>query len=125
MTFGRPNSVGGPRGGQKDPLSKIQKSLIQNSGLKPHRTFQHSSLIRKCSKFGRTELTVRRVLGPPRGTGGSDFKNSKNSHTERWSEPTLKISEPELNYKVFKNRGMKKMFKNMRRKKKGERKKKE
>ena len=60
MSFRGPNSFGGPWWGQRDPISKNRKSLIQNGGLNPHRKFQHSSSIRKCLKIGRTEIRRKR-----------------------------------------------------------------
>ena len=38
------------------PISKIRKRPIQNGGPIAHRTFQHSSSIRKCLKIGGTEI---------------------------------------------------------------------
>ena len=45
--------------GQRDPISKIQKSLIQNVGLNPHRKFQNSSSIIECLKIGATEMWLK------------------------------------------------------------------
>ena len=39
------------------------------------------------------------------GEGCPDFYNSTKPHTERWFQPTPKISAFYLDYKVFKNRG--------------------
>ena len=75
-----------PDGGRGIRFQKLEKILIQNSGLNPHRKFQHSSSVRKCSKIGGNKPTF----------GGSDFKNSKKSHTERLSKPTPKISAFQL-----------------------------
>ena len=54
--------VKAPRGGQEDPISKIQKSPIQNSSPNPHSKFQHYSSIRKCLKIGRTEMGGERKV---------------------------------------------------------------
>ena len=56
---GGANSFEGPGEGQRKPISKIQKSLIQNGGLNSHRKFLNSNSIRKCSKIGE----LNRLLG--------------------------------------------------------------
>ena len=48
----------GPRWGQRDPISKIHKSLIHIGGPSLHSKFQHSSSIRKCLKIGGTEMLL-------------------------------------------------------------------
>ena len=66
-----------------------------------------------CFKFHQNDAIKEKLdfwgtrffQGAPRGTEGSDFKNSKNPHTERWSQPKLKISALQLDYKVLRNRG--------------------
>ena len=95
MLCGGGEIIWGALRGHWNSIEKIRKkNLIKKGGRNPHREFQHSSSIRKCLKIGGTDSTSGVVLVPPRGGGGSDFKNSKNSHTYRWSEPTLKISAP-------------------------------
>ena len=61
--------------GAEGPDFKI--SLIQNGGLNPHRKFQHSSSIRKRFKNRGTDSAFGAVIGPPKGGGRSDFRNSK------------------------------------------------
>ena len=86
----------GPRGFQGAPISKNQKSLIQNGGPNTHPKFQHSSSIRKCLKMGGTDLTFRGVKSRPssrgRGTGFQKFKKASyrtvvQTHTENFSTP--------------------------------------
>ena len=52
---------------QGDSITKNRKNLTQKDGPIPHRQFQHSSSIRKCSKIVGTEPTFGRVLGHPGG----------------------------------------------------------
>ena len=80
------------RGEQGDPISKIQKSPIQNGGpirSNPLPTFQHSNSIRKCLKIGDFWGGFR----PPHRGWGTQFKKiEKKPYTECWSKPTAKIS---------------------------------
>ena len=71
LTFGWEKLFQWAPRGQGNPLSKIQKSLIQNGCLKPHWKFQHSSSIRKCSKIGGTEPTF-----------GGSFRSSKGGEVQ-------------------------------------------
>ena len=55
------------------PDFKNSRSLIQNGGPNPHRKFQHSSSIRKCSEIGGIEMREEKIY--PRSKFG-DFQSA-------------------------------------------------
>ena len=72
LTFGWEKLFQWAPRGQGNPLSKIQKSLIQNGGPNPHRKFQHSNLIRRCLKIRETFGGLK----PPRQGQGDENQHA-------------------------------------------------
>ena len=95
---------GGPEGGQRDPISEIQKAWYRTQGLY-QAAFSILAQIESVYKSGELIRLLVGVLSPPRGSGWPNFKIRKSLIQNGGANLQPKFQHPSSIRKCLKNSG--------------------